>query len=202
MLQVTRTTLTSGALSLINVTPLSGAGGQNVTILGQGFSSTPASNMVKFNGTSATVVSATPSALMVTVPPAATTGLISVTVGGTTVQGPNFTVTLLLVSIAINPASPSIPIQEHQQFTATGTFSDNSTEDVSSSVTWNSSVPGVLQFGVGGQALGKFVRLAPVRPSEKLARDCWRPPAVARSTAPSERSPRPPRRRCAGAHRS
>src|SRR5271168_3148786 len=38
ILAVTRTTLSSTTLSVINVTPLAGSGGQNVTILGQGFS--------------------------------------------------------------------------------------------------------------------------------------------------------------------
>jgi len=43
-----------------------------------------------------------------------------------------------LVSIAISPSNSSIIVGTTQQFTATGTFSDNSTEELLS-VTWNSS---------------------------------------------------------------
>jgi hypothetical protein len=43
-----------------------------------------------------------------------------------------------LVSIDINPFNPSIPVATGQRFTATGTFTDNSTQTLAS-VTWNSS---------------------------------------------------------------
>ena len=58
-------------------TPQSSGVGQTVTILGQRFSATPASNTVSFNGAAATVVSATTTTLAT-----ATTGPISVTVAG------------------------------------------------------------------------------------------------------------------------
>ncbi len=48
-----------------------------------------------------------------------------------------------LVSIAITPANPSIAINTTQQFTATGTFSDNTTQDLTTEVTWNSSAAAV-----------------------------------------------------------
>jgi len=44
-----------------------------------------------------------------------------------------------LVSIAITPADSSIAIGTTQQFIAMGTFSDNSTQDLTTAVTWNSS---------------------------------------------------------------
>ncbi|PIR24762.1 MAG: hypothetical protein COX62_05315 [Deltaproteobacteria bacterium CG_4_10_14_0_2_um_filter_43_8] len=44
-----------------------------------------------------------------------------------------------LTSMAITPTSASVHIDETQQFTATGTFADDSTEDITSSVTWASS---------------------------------------------------------------
>ncbi len=46
-----------------------------------------------------------------------------------------------LKSIAVTPASPSIAAGNTQQFTATGTYSDNSTKNITSSVTWASSNP-------------------------------------------------------------
>jgi len=48
-----------------------------------------------------------------------------------------------LVSIAITPENPSIPLGTSEQFTATGTFSDNSMRDITTSVTWKSSAPDV-----------------------------------------------------------
>jgi plastocyanin len=45
----------------------------------------------------------------------------------------------VLQSIAVTPADPSIPIGEVQPFKATGTFSDNSTEDLTSQVIWASN---------------------------------------------------------------
>ena len=43
------------------------------------------------------------------------------------------------VSIAVTPANPSVTVGKTQQFTATGTYSDNSTQNLTSSVTWASS---------------------------------------------------------------
>ncbi|MEK7373614.1 MAG: DUF3443 family protein [Thermodesulfobacteriota bacterium] len=48
-----------------------------------------------------------------------------------------------LVSISLTPINPSIAKGTVQQFTATGTFSDNSTQDLTTSVTWTSSVTSV-----------------------------------------------------------
>lgn len=48
-----------------------------------------------------------------------------------------------LVSIAVTPASPTIDVGSTLQFTATGTFSDNSTQDITASVTWGSANTGV-----------------------------------------------------------
>jgi uncharacterized protein YjdB len=45
----------------------------------------------------------------------------------------------VLTSITVTPANPSIALGTTQQFTATGTFTDNSTQNITSSVSWNSS---------------------------------------------------------------
>jgi uncharacterized delta-60 repeat protein len=62
-----------------------------------------------------------------------------------------------LVNLAISPVSASIPTGGNQQYLATGTYSDNSTQDVTSAVTWGSSNTGVatIASGVnGGRATG------------------------------------------------
>jgi trimeric autotransporter adhesin len=44
-----------------------------------------------------------------------------------------------LVSIAVTPSGPSIPVAGTEQFIATGTYSDNSTQILTTTVTWASS---------------------------------------------------------------
>ncbi|HEY6006727.1 MAG TPA: DUF3443 family protein [Geobacteraceae bacterium] len=48
-----------------------------------------------------------------------------------------------LVSIAVTPAAPNIAVGATAQFAATGTFSDNTTQDLTTQVTWSSSAPAV-----------------------------------------------------------
>ena len=59
-----------------------------------------------------------------------------------------------LVSIAVTPTNPSIAVGKQQQFTATGTFSDGSKKDLTSSVTWTSSAPSVATISSAGMATG------------------------------------------------
>ncbi|HAS45716.1 MAG TPA: hypothetical protein DCS93_34860 [Microscillaceae bacterium] len=75
-------------------TPQSGVEGTGVTINGQNFSATANNNVVKFNGTPATITSATPTELKVSVPTGATTGKITVEVGNkTATSSTDFTIT-------------------------------------------------------------------------------------------------------------
>ncbi|MBO9540477.1 IPT/TIG domain-containing protein [bacterium] len=69
-------------VSVASFAPASGGPGQTVVLTGAGFSSTPADNLVTFNGVAATVVSATPTSLQVQVPVGATSGPVSVMVKG------------------------------------------------------------------------------------------------------------------------
>jgi RHS repeat-associated protein len=58
-----------------------------------------------------------------------------------------------LVSIALTPANPSVPQGTPQRFTATGTYSDGSTHDVSGLATWSSSQPAVATISNTGLAM-------------------------------------------------
>jgi YD repeat-containing protein len=82
--RVVRSTVAAGALSVFNFTPQQGGPFTTVTVSGQGFSTTPSLNTVLINGVLATVLSATSTTLVVSVPVGATSGTISVTVGGIT----------------------------------------------------------------------------------------------------------------------
>lgn len=95
-------------LSTTNFSANSGGPGTQITLYGSGFSTTPASNTVKFNGTPATVVSATATQLVVTVPVGALSGAVSVTVGSTTVSTPqSFAVTSASGAPTITSFSPT-----------------------------------------------------------------------------------------------
>src|SRR5205814_4436884 len=60
----------------------------------------------------------------------------------------------VLQSIAVTPVNPSILPGQTQPFTATGTFSDGSSNDVTSQVTWASATPAVATISTTGQASG------------------------------------------------
>jgi uncharacterized protein YjdB len=69
-------------------------------------------------------------------------GVTTITATASSMQGSaNLTVNAVanLTAIAITPQLSSIPISTTQQFSAIGTYSDGSTRDLSSLVTWSSS---------------------------------------------------------------
>ncbi len=60
----------------------------------------------------------------------------------------------LLVSIAVSPVTASIPVGTSQQFTATGTYGDGSTQNLTSSATWSSSSATIASVTSSGLASG------------------------------------------------
>src|SRR5689334_1100008 len=61
-----------------------------------------------------------------------------------------FFVSPTLSSIAIGPQTPTIPEGTTKQMTATGTFSDGSTKDLTGRADWNSSVPACAMISAAG----------------------------------------------------
>ncbi|MFD2100303.1 Ig-like domain-containing protein [Flagellimonas iocasae] len=83
-----------GDPKITSFSPTSGPVGTNVFITGQNFGAKAADNTVKIGNTTATVTSASATEIFITVPEGATTGKISVTVGGkTNTTSGSFTVT-------------------------------------------------------------------------------------------------------------
>src|SRR5215475_3378632 len=75
--------------------------------------------------------------------------------GGGSASSPEASATpqqLPLRSIAVTPSSPSLTVGATQQFTATGTYSDGSTQNLTSQVTWASSNTGVAAVSASGLA--------------------------------------------------
>src|SRR3989442_11496900 len=75
----------------------------------------------------------------ITASSAGVTGSASLTVSAAT-----------LVSIAVTPASSSMAVGTTKQFTATGTFSDSTTQDITASVLWSSSSAAVATINNQG----------------------------------------------------
>jgi len=83
------------------------------------------------------------------------TSVITATLGTVASPGDTLTVTAAaLTSIAVTPASPSVAKGLAQQFTATGTYTDGSTADLTTQVTWASATPAVGTINSSGLATG------------------------------------------------
>jgi YD repeat-containing protein len=96
----------SSQFRVVSFAPSRGVAGDTVSIFGSGFVANPAQNSVSFNGTPATITSATTTTLVVTVPAGATSGPLSVSNangGVTTAQA--FTVLQPATITAVTPAS-------------------------------------------------------------------------------------------------
>ena len=83
-------------------------------------------------------------------------GMTTITATSGTVQGAaTITVTSpVLASISVTPMNPSIAAGNVQQFIATGTYSDGSTQNLTGTVTWSSLAQGVATITAGGLATG------------------------------------------------
>ena len=68
----------------------------------------------------------------------------------------------VLGSLAVDPVLASVPAGATQQFRATGTYTDGSTADLTSSVTWSSSDPGLATVDANGLATGVGVGTATI----------------------------------------
>lgn len=151
-LTVAPVTLTSIALTPANPGLHIGAA-QQLTVMGtySNGTSTNVTSSTAFTSASASIVSV-----------GASTGLITGVAAGSSVISASFngktattTVTVSsasLSSIAITPVNPSVLSGSSQQFSATGTYSDGTSGNVTNSVTWTSSVTSVATILQTGHA--------------------------------------------------
>jgi YD repeat-containing protein len=106
---ITSQTATSLSTLSVGYFPSQGSSGASLTIDGTGFSTNPSANTVTINGVAATVVSATQTQLVITIPAGVTSGPITVQVGAasaTTVG--SFTATASLLQPTITAFFPSV----------------------------------------------------------------------------------------------
>jgi trimeric autotransporter adhesin len=158
-------TVTNATLLSITVTPAAASidvgTQQQFTALGKfdDGTSQDISNVVNWSSSSGIASIATRSGLATGNTTGTTTITATFTSGSLSIQGTaQLTVTLAnMVSIsikAVNPgsggtaANPSIAVNTSQAFTAIGTFTDGSTHNVSTLVSWSSSTPSVATIGL------------------------------------------------------
>jgi hypothetical protein len=151
-------TVTAATLQSIAVTPANPSITKGLT---QQFAATGtySDNSTQTLTGSVVWASATPGVATITAGGLATgagvgTSSISATLGGKSGSTVLTVTAATLQSIAVTPANPSITQGLTQQFAATGTYSDNSTQTLTGSVTWASATPGVATITAGGLATG------------------------------------------------
>jgi hypothetical protein len=87
---------------------------------------------------------------------------VTATLGSVTSAPATLTVTAAtLVSIAVTPSSPSVALGTTQQFTAAGTYTDNSTQNLTSEVTWSSGTTSVATISNAAGSAGLATSAAP-----------------------------------------
>jgi uncharacterized protein YjdB len=112
----------------------------------------------------------------------AASGKVAATVAGTATinasfQGQSASATVMvtaatLVSIAVTPTSPSVAAGTSQAFKATGTFTDNTTQDLTSDVTWSSSDTTIATVSNGGAGAGASPGAATITATCAVASTC------------------------------
>ncbi len=106
LLSIQRFTTGASGIGIFVVAPGSARAGSTVTIKGFGFTTPASSNQVAFNSTSATIVSATSTSIVATVPSGATTGPVTVTNANGTATSPQaFTVLVPPIISGVQPAT-------------------------------------------------------------------------------------------------
>src|SRR5581483_9091849 len=96
--------------AILGFSPTSGPTGTTVTIVGTGFAAIPGNNSVEVDGSNASVISGTPTQLVVTVPQGAASGPINISnSSGSATSSVPFTVTAVGAdSLVISTFTPSV----------------------------------------------------------------------------------------------
>jgi hypothetical protein len=143
-------------VAIVVIAPAAARPGATVSLFGKGFAAAADANVVRFNGVRAEVVSASPTRLIVTVPPGAAAGAITVTTPIGSASSPSFRV---LGALAITPASAAVAPGDRVTFVASG--------DGVAAVRW--SVDGrVGGGGAGGTITADGVYQAPETPPASI----------------------------------
>ena len=96
---------------------------------------------------------------------------ISATLGGVTGSTVLTVSAAVLLSIAVTPVNPSIAVGQTVQFTATGTYSDNTTQNLTTKVVWTSDMNTIaaVSNSPGTQGLTRGVSIGTTTIKAKMA---------------------------------
>jgi YD repeat-containing protein len=166
ILQINRSTVQPGVLTIFNITPLEAGAGATFTIQGQGFSTVLSANTVLVNGVAATVLSASATTLVIQLPANATSGAVSVKVGSTTITyGSNLTVLPTPVLTSVSPTA-ALSGTTVASFHITGLNLTASSFQIGRGVTVTSATvdpsgaSATLSLTVAASAFGRFMVVA------------------------------------------
>jgi RHS repeat-associated protein len=135
---------------IASFSPPSGRVGTSLTLAGTNFDPDPSGDRVTFAGTLATIASATPTSIAVTVPNGALSGPLSLTTaGGTTTTANTFTV-VTYTSIAIAPAQLQLNPTQSKQLALTAILPGGSSVDVTPQAVWTSLNPSIATVDANG----------------------------------------------------
>ncbi|WP_198152144.1 beta strand repeat-containing protein [Granulicella tundricola] len=147
-------TVTSATVTSLQITPspVSVPAGGSVQLLATAtFSDGSSQNVtssVTYSSSNPAVVTVDSNGKLKAVGPG--NAVVTATLGGTTVMLPVTIGNATVTSITITPANPSLAAGTSQQLTATATYSDGSTQDLTNAVTWSSSDPGAVSVNTTG----------------------------------------------------
>ncbi|TAJ52502.1 MAG: hypothetical protein EPN60_04945 [Nevskiaceae bacterium] len=171
----TTLTVTNATLSSVAVTPTNpsipvGTAGQQMTATGT-FSDSSTQDLTTQSSwtssdTSKATISNSAGSQGFVAPVAQGSSTITATISNSTTSGKAGTTTATIVeptltSIAVTPADKSLPKGSTQQYQADGTYSDNSTRDITASVTWASSDTGAATISNQSDSKGLATSVAP-----------------------------------------
>lgn len=151
-------TVTSASLQSIYLLPASGsvAAGESQQFSAYGIysdnSQQDLTNLVSWSSSDTTVATIQNSGLAQSLKTGSTTATASFS--GMTASASLQVTSASLSSITISPYLPTVPVGGFQQFTATGTFTDGSSQDLTNGVVWGSDNSSVASITSSGMATG------------------------------------------------
>ena len=164
--------LTSQLSGLVSIavtpaTPSAGVGAQQSFVATGTFSNSSTQQLasVLWSSSSASVAPISGDSTNTGAAPATAQGTATITASASGVSGTaTFTVTApTITSFSVSPESAAIPRATTQQFAATGTYSDGSTQDLTANSTWTSTATSIAPITSGGLATGLTLGIATIQ---------------------------------------
>ena len=115
---------------------------------------------------------------------AAGVATVTATDPATQIQGTATLTTAALVSLRLTPHAPGIAVGQTGVITATGSYTDGSSRNIASSVTWTSSSPAVVSVSNAGVIAGLALGSATVAATDPLTTDASSVSVTVSTTSP------------------